>query len=83
MTMVFKARDALVLDSTVLTTVRPISDLNELYFQWTEYRVEVLQDRLRAMRKELEAQHRAGRPTDKERIKAFLKQQEEYLVITN
>lgn len=79
----FRPRDALIPDDSVLTTIRPITDLNELYFQWTEYRIEVLQERLRMMLKLLEQQHRAHRKTDVTRIKAFLQQQEEWLAITN
>jgi hypothetical protein len=74
-----------MVDSSVLTTIRPItelSELSELYYQWSEYRAEVLQDRLRAMLKELRAQHRR-RVTDKVRLKKFLKEQEEWLAITN
>ena len=71
------------MDDSVLTSIRPITEHSELYFQWTEYRIEVLQERLRTMMKEMEKQHRAGRRTDKERIKRFLKQQEQWLKITN
>jgi hypothetical protein len=71
-----------MVDSSVLTTIRPITELSELYYQWSEYRAEVLQDRLRAMLKELRAQHRR-RVTDKVRLKKFLKEQEEWLAITN
>ncbi|KAF2653431.1 hypothetical protein K491DRAFT_633813 [Lophiostoma macrostomum CBS 122681] len=79
----FRPRDPLVMHDTVLTTIRPITNHSELYFQWTEYRVEVLQERLRMMVKMMEQQHRAGRKTDKARIKEFLRQQEEWLRITN
>jgi hypothetical protein len=79
----FKPRDPLVMDDSVLTTIRPITDHSELYFQWTEYRIEVLQERLRIMMKMMEQQHRSGKKTDKDRIKAFLRQQEELLRITN
>lgn len=71
-----------MMDSSVLTTIRPITEHSELYYQcnqWTEYRAEVLQDRLRAMLKVLREQHRAGRKTDKVRLKQFLKEQEEWL----
>jgi hypothetical protein len=79
----FKPRDPFVMDDSVLTSIRPITEHSELYFQWTEYRIEVLQERLRTMMKEMEKQHRAGRKTDKERIKRFLEQQEQWLKITN
>ncbi|KAL4798909.1 hypothetical protein BDV19DRAFT_402186 [Aspergillus venezuelensis] len=43
----FRPRDSLVKDDTVLTTVRPVSDLGELYLQFAEYRFDMLQDRFR------------------------------------
>jgi hypothetical protein len=79
----FRPRDPLVPDSSVLTSIRPISNLSELYFQWTEYRVEVLQGRLQVMLDMLREQHRAGNPTDVVKIKEFLKQQEDWLCSTN
>ena len=79
----FRPRDPLMMDTSVLTTIRPITEHSELYYQWAEYRAEVLQDRLRAMLKVLREQHRAGRTTDKARLKQFLKEQEEWLARTN
>ncbi|KAF2265261.1 hypothetical protein CC78DRAFT_532665 [Lojkania enalia] len=78
----FRPRDPFMVDDSVLTSIRPISDLSELYYQWTKYRVEVLEERLRGMLRVLEEQHRAERKTDAERIKRFLKEQEEWLAIT-
>lgn len=72
-----------MMDTSVLTTIRPITDHSDLYYQWAEYRAEVLQDRLRAMLKLLREQHRAGRTTDKARLKQFLKEQEDWLEHTN
>lgn len=83
MVTAFRPRDASLLDSSVLTTIRPISDPSELFFQWTEYRMEVLQERLRRMLKSLDDQHLASKPTDIKGIKNFLKEQEEWLCNTN
>jgi len=41
----FRPRDARVKDNSVLTTVRPVSRLAELYEQWFRYRSEVLKKR--------------------------------------
>lgn len=41
----FRPKDARVYDNSVLTTVRPISKLAELYEQWFRYRSEVLKKR--------------------------------------
>lgn len=83
MVTAFKPRDPFIPDTSVLTTIRPISGPSELYFQWTKYRIDVLQERLRGMRRLLEEQHRAGKRTGVRRIKEFLKQQEEWLGITH
>jgi len=79
----FRPRDAMIPDSSVLTTIRPITNLSDLYFEWTEYRTKVLQERLRLMLEVLQEQHRAGKPTDVKKMKDFLQQQEEWLSITN
>lgn len=41
----FRPKDATVRDNSVLTTVRPVSKLAELYEQWFRYRSEVLKKR--------------------------------------
>jgi hypothetical protein len=70
-------------DSSVLTTIRPISDLSELYYQWTKYRVEVLLERLRKTQEVLDHRHGANKPTDIAYVKNFLQQQEKWLSATN
>ncbi|KAF9873727.1 hypothetical protein CkaCkLH20_08837 [Colletotrichum karsti] len=79
----FRPRDPCVKDDSVLTSIRPISELSELYYQWAKYRAEVVKDRLDAMLKTLEENHEAGKQTDVRGIKDFLQQNEEYLAITN
>lgn len=83
MVTAFRPRDPFVPDSSVLTTIRPISEPSELYFQWTEYRIKVLQARVRGMLEVLQEQHRAGRRTDVKKIKHFLQLQEEWIACTN
>ncbi|KIW98628.1 uncharacterized protein Z519_00289 [Cladophialophora bantiana CBS 173.52] len=83
MVTAFRPRDPLIPDSSVLTTIRPITNLSDLYFQWTEYRVEVLQERLRLMLEVLREQYHAHTPTDVRKIKEFLQQQADWLSITN
>lgn len=41
----FRPKDPLARDTSVLTTVRPVSKLGELYEQWFRYRAEVLRRR--------------------------------------
>ncbi|KAF1992252.1 hypothetical protein K402DRAFT_366323 [Aulographum hederae CBS 113979] len=79
----YRPRDPMLQDDSVLTSIRPISNLSEIYFQWSDYRLEVLEERIRALRKVMWIQHSLGRDTDTKRVKAFLRDQEEYLTQTN
>ena len=79
----FRARDPFIPDESNLGNIRPISNHSELYFQWTQYRIDVLQKRLDGMKKVMEEKYREGKTTDKERIKAFLQEQEKWISITN
>ena len=42
----FRPRSALYPTDANLATVRPVSDLNQLYYQYAEYRLEALQERV-------------------------------------
>lgn len=75
----FRPRSSAIKDDTVLNTVRPISDLNELYHQFTEYRFEMLQDRFRDANKLMRDQKRARRPFDTCALKHFIREQIEFL----
>ncbi|WQF77311.1 hypothetical protein CDEST_02325 [Colletotrichum destructivum] len=79
----FRPRDPCMKDDSVLTSIRPISEHSELYYQWVKYRVEVVQERLKVMLKDLEERHDEGSRTDIPAVKKLLKQQEEYIKITN
>ncbi|QDS67647.1 hypothetical protein FKW77_004659 [Venturia effusa] len=70
-------------DDTVLTSVRPISDLSALYGQFAEYRLEMLEERIRAQLKKVRERRFAGKKFDTEAIKAFLQEQEDFLAHTN
>lgn len=71
----FRPRDVNVKDTSVLTSVRPLSEPSELYYQWTKYRLEVLQERIRKMCRALEDNHSRGKRTDIKEIKVFLQLQ--------
>lgn len=75
----FRPRTPSVPDDTVLTTVRAISDLSELYFQFGEYRLEMLEERIREQLKAMRESKRAGRPFDTIKLKKFLTVQEQFL----
>ena len=75
----FRPKSALVQDDTVLHTVRAISDLSELYFQYTEYRLENLEERIRAHLKSIRDRKRAHRRFDTSATKTFIRDQEAFL----
>lgn len=67
----FRPRSPRVRDDTVLTTVRPVSNLSDLYGQTVEYQLENAENRIRIMLKELRDSMKAGATTAKS-IKKFL-----------
>ncbi|OTA93849.1 hypothetical protein M434DRAFT_72360 [Hypoxylon sp. CO27-5] len=79
----FRPRCATVRDDTVLTTVRPISNLSELYNQFSEYRLEILEERIRQQLKELREANSAGRKVATRKLKAFFQEQEKFLAHMN
>lgn len=70
----FRAREPTVPDDSVLTTVRRISDLNELYSQWTEYRVEIVEERCKRLVKKVRERKRVGRDFDVAAVKNELEE---------
>ncbi|KAL2879325.1 hypothetical protein SGCOL_005453 [Colletotrichum sp. CLE4] len=79
----FRPRNPCVKDDSVLTSIRPISEHSELYYQWAKYRVEVVQERLQTFLKTLVEDNEGDKPTNVRRIKEFLAQQQDYIGITN
>ena len=77
----FRPKSYFIKDDTVLTTVRAISDLSELYSQYTEYRLEMLEERIRAHLKKI--RRRGRRPFDTTGTKLFLTEQEQFLAGMN
>lgn len=67
----FRPRSPRIFDDTVLTTVRPVSNLSDLYGQTVEYQLENAESRIRQMLKEVRECMKAG-ATDVKSIKAFL-----------
>jgi hypothetical protein len=70
-------------DDSVLTTVRPISDLSELYYDFAEYRLEMLEERLRKERKEMMIRRRAGKKFNTMEHKKFLEESIAFLEHSN
>jgi len=79
----FRPRSPYVRDDTVLTTVRPISDLSELYFQFSEYRLEMLEERIRTQLRLLRESKQRGKALDTQQVKEFLAEQEGFLAHMN
>ncbi|KAL8702943.1 MAG: hypothetical protein Q9201_003897 [Fulgogasparrea decipioides] len=79
----FRPRSPNLPDDTVLATVRPISDLPELYSQYSEYRLEILEERVRNQLRALRDNRRDGRKVNIEALKAFFLQQEKFLAAMN
>ncbi|GAM89214.1 hypothetical protein ANO11243_072510 [Dothideomycetidae sp. 11243] len=70
-------------DDSVLTTVRGISDLPELYYEYAQYRLAMLEERVRNQLKTLRDSHEASKKLDVESLKAFLQEQGAFLEHTN
>jgi len=67
----FRPRNPHVRDDTVLTTVRPISNLSDLYGQTMEYQLENAEARIRGMLKNVRDSMKAG-SIDVAAIKSFI-----------
>ncbi|KAI9664961.1 MAG: hypothetical protein M1821_006409 [Bathelium mastoideum] len=79
----FRPRSPYLPDDSVLTSVRPVSNLNELYTEFASYRLEMLEERVRKQLKILREYQQANKKTDTTALKAFLKEQEEFTKRTN
>jgi len=79
----FRPRNPLIRDDTVLTTVRPISNINDLYNQFAEYRLEMLEERIRRQLKEIRDLATAGRRVPTRKLKDFFEEQERFLTHMN
>lgn len=75
----FRPRSSAIKDDTVLTTVRPTSNLSELYLGFAEYRFEILEERFRDINRYLRDQKRANRSFDTHGVKQFIRNQIEFL----
>jgi len=75
----FRPKSAFIKDDTVLTTVRAVSDLSELYSQYSEYRMEMLEERIRAHLREIRGRKRAHRGFNTAATKGFITEQQAFL----
>ena len=79
----FRPKQSAYPDDSVLTTVRPISDLTELYSQYAEYRLQILEERIRDQLKSLRESQRVPRKFNTLAMKEFLTEQEQFLAHMN
>ncbi|KAJ0317639.1 hypothetical protein COL922a_013818 [Colletotrichum nupharicola] len=82
MVTAFRPKSPLVRDETVLTGSHPISTRSDLYYQWSHYRLDVLEERFRDGAKKLREPDRAGREFDVDAAKDFLTLQKQFLEAT-
>ncbi|KAF2842892.1 hypothetical protein M501DRAFT_965729 [Patellaria atrata CBS 101060] len=79
----FRPKSPFLADDSVLRTVRPISDLSELYYDFGEYRLEIMEARINARLKVIRDRRRAGKRIDTSAFKKFLQEQIAFLAHTN
>ncbi|KAJ4309919.1 hypothetical protein N0V84_011243 [Fusarium piperis] len=75
----FRAKNPLAKDETVLTGVRGISDLSALYHQYTEYRLEILEERIHHFQKQERNREIAKRPYNILEARKWIREQKEFL----
>lgn len=78
----FRPKSPMIRDESILTGSRAISNWSELYHGYTDYRLEVLEARLRERRKSERIREDTKRPFDCESMRQFLEDQIAYLETT-
>ena len=78
----FRPRSPLVKDDSVLFTVRAVSNLSELYGGYAEYRLDILEERIRLQQKADREKKKLGRRFDTARMKSFLVEQRDFINAT-
>jgi hypothetical protein len=75
----FRPKCPNVPDETILTGVRGISHKSDLYTQYTEYRLEILEERIRMAMKRERLREQAKKPYDNRAMKKWLVEQKEFI----
>jgi len=75
----FRPKSPFLPDDVRLATVRGVSNLSELYYEFGRYRLEMLEERIRDQLKRLREAHAAGKRTDTNVLKVFLAEQEAFV----
>jgi hypothetical protein len=79
----FRPKNPLARDDSSLRTVRPISNLNELYYDFSEYRLQIMGDRIETRLRAMRHRRRGGKKIDTVALKGFLTELEGFLHQTN
>lgn len=82
MVTAFRAKSPFVRDETVLTGVRTTSDLSALYHQFSQYRLEIVEERIRAKLREERDREVACRPFNVPEMRAFFTEQIQFMEAT-
>lgn len=75
----FRPKSPLLKDESVLTGVRGISNVPELYSQYTQYRLEILEERIKDRLKTERYRELAGWTFNISEVRQFLNEQMEFL----
>ncbi|KAK7222604.1 hypothetical protein V2G26_010607 [Clonostachys chloroleuca] len=75
----FRPKNPLIRDETILTGSRPITHRSMMYFQYSQYRLEVIRDRSDAALKKIRERERFGREFDIDAMREYLTEQRAYL----
>lgn len=78
----FRPKSPFIKDETILVGFRPICRLPELYKQYSEYRLENLDERIRDQLKKIRERYHAQLGFDTASIKEFLREQRAYIDTT-
>lgn len=68
----WRPRSAFVKDDSTLGTVRPVSNLSELYYDFAEYRLDMMEQRIRREREQMRNRRQTGRKFATTAHKGFL-----------
>jgi hypothetical protein len=77
----WRPRSVHVRDETVLAGVRGITDQNELYYSFSDYRFRNIELRFRAAYRKLRADKEAGLDYDIDAARAFLEEQRDTIAL--
>lgn len=79
----FRPRDTMMIDDSHLKYITRVTDPSELYYQFTDYRLEILEERIRRTRAELSSRKLQGGQFDLDATKSFLRGQIDHLSVTS